>query len=538
MTSRKSPVYKMVMKIPLINAGGNLSAIAVTFIYFAVIEPGVSTNSILGQLCSKAAFLLYAPLVLAPYVTIVIYMIMVPVWREANKAFLWGEDSFNPNLGPQDYRSLAAKMIDLPLKFAASISLGWIIVGLCVLLVSEIAPQYYPWKIDTAPKMSVAIIFVGAPVTALVIFFLQERWIREILKRHFPKESIKLVPGSIRISSLQKLMVVSLTLGTLPVAVVATVALLRAHEFGDVLNPFVYQMHVEIIFLVLVWACVAVILSIFLSKSISLPLREATEAMEKIEQGERKVLIPVVSNDEIGFMAEGFNRMVDGLRERDEIRETFGMYVSPEVAKEALAARRGLQLEGAMREISILVSDLRGFTSMTDSTEPSKALLTLNRYLTTMTGIIHENHGTIDEFTGDGILVFFGAPNRLENHALAALMCAMEMQRAMIPLNQENHEMGLPRLEMGIAINCGELIVGNIGSDKRKKYGALGTPINMAFRVESLAGPGDILITEAIYGKLVDKPVIKEQTEVSLKGIQEKVRVYSVMNGKMNDRME
>jgi sigma-B regulation protein RsbU (phosphoserine phosphatase) len=224
--------------------------------------------------------------------------------------------------------------------------------------------------------------------------------------------------------------------------------------------------------------------------------------------------------------------MAQGLRERDEIREIFGAYVSPEIAREALSAGKGLQLEGAMKEISILVSDLRGFTSMTESNEPSTALLALNRHLGRMTSIITDHGGVIDEFTGDGILVFFGAPNDLENHAQSALSCALAMQEAMAPLNMENRELGLPELEMGIAINCGELIVGNIGCDMRKKYGALGTPINVAFRVQSLSGSGEIYITEALLNKLEKRPAMKEMKDVNLKGIQGMVRVYNVLNGR------
>jgi sigma-B regulation protein RsbU (phosphoserine phosphatase) len=532
MKGKASPAAKMFMLVPPINVAANLTAIGLTYVYFAVIEPGVSDLNIGRQLWIRAPVLLYLPLILAPVIAPLNYSIYVPLMRRIKTAFPPGHPESDLPLANKEYRVLASKVMDLPLKLAATTSLGWFVVGLVISLAPKFAPSFYPWGDAAAKKMALAIIFVGAPVTAVAVFFALERLTREILKRVFPREALKRRPDSVRLGTLPKLMVVSLMIGTLPVIVVSVVALLRTHEYAgkSLVNPFVYQMHVEILFLAFVWAFVAVIFSIFLSRSVSMPLNDARAAMEKIEKGRRDVMIPVVSNDETGVMAEGFNRMVDGLRERDEIREVFGTYVSPEIAGEALKANRTLRLEGAMREISILVSDLRGFTAMTESNEPETVLRALNRHLAIMTDIIILHQGVIDEFTGDGILVFFGAPRKLENHAKSALLCALEMQGAMAAMNMENKELGLPQLEMGVAINCGELIVGNIGSEKRKKYGALGAPINITFRVEALSGPGEILITDSLWDKLEEKPLIRGSEDVRLKGIQRKVRVYNVLS--------
>jgi adenylate cyclase len=169
------------------------------------------------------------------------------------------------------------------------------------------------------------------------------------------------------------------------------------------------------------------------------------------------------------------------------IRKTFGRYVSDEVASSVLESPEGLELRGEKRLVTIMLTDLRGFTALTESLSPVEVVEILNNYLGRMAEIISTWNGTIDEFIGDAILAFFGAPTLREDDAERAVACALEMQCAMEQVNAENRRQGLPEVEMGIGIATGEVIVGNIGSEHRTKYAAVGTPINLAARVESLA---------------------------------------------------
>jgi len=250
--------------------------------------------------------------------------------------------------------------------------------------------------------------------------------------------------------------------------------------------------------------------------------------MEKIRKGDLDTIVPVVSNDDIGHMAEQLNRMLKEHKELDSIRETFGRYLSEEVVVEILKSPGGVELRGELRDISILVSDLRGFTQIAESEHPRTVLEIVNRYLETMTDIIIRHEGTIDEFTGDGILVFFGAPRLLPDHAGTAVACALEMQASMNELNRENVKLGLPQLQMGIGINSGELIVGNIGGEKRKKYGAVGSPINLAFRVEGHTTGGEILLTESVRRHLDGRLDVHSSRQVLLKGIEKPLTLYKV----------
>ena len=225
--------------------------------------------------------------------------------------------------------------------------------------------------------------------------------------------------------------------------------------------------------------------------------------------------------------------LVKSYKEKDFIRDTFGAYMSDEVVTEILASSERVKLGGELREMTVLVSDLRGFTSITESMEAHEIVKILNRYLEKMIDIIVRHEGTIDEFMGDGILVFFGAPRLLPDHTREAVACALEMQESMTELSRENLSLGLPELEMGIGINCGQLVVGNIGSERRKKYGAVGNPINEAFRVEGNTRPGEILVTQAVKDKLGDKLQIGSCWRDNLKGIGN-TPIYQVIGMKEN----
>ena len=157
-------------------------------------------------------------------------------------------------------------------------------------------------------------------------------------------------------------------------------------------------------------------------------------------------------------------------RSAQDIRKTFGRYLTDEVVATLLESPEGLQLGGEHRKITILTSDLRGFTATSERLPPEEVVKILNFYLGYMADVITKYQGTIDEFMGDGILVLFGAPIAREDDPARAVACAIDMQLVMEPINKQIKEWGLTPLEMGIGINTGEVVVGNIGSLKRTKY--------------------------------------------------------------------
>lgn len=211
------------------------------------------------------------------------------------------------------------------------------------------------------------------------------------------------------------------------------------------------------------------------------------------------------------------------------IRETFGRYLSDEVVTNLLDAPEGLRLGGEKREVTILMSDLRGFTAVSQALDAEQTVAMLNHYLEAMTDIIVRHGGTIDEFLGDGMLVFFGAPQRQDDDALRAVACALEMQLAMRDINAWNQARGLPSLEMGIGLNTGPVIVGNIGSRKRAKYGAVGSHVNLTGRVEACTVGGQVLISESTRSAIPTPLDIAGEMRVDPKGVKAPITLYDVV---------
>jgi adenylate cyclase len=175
-----------------------------------------------------------------------------------------------------------------------------------------------------------------------------------------------------------------------------------------------------------------------------------------------------------------------------------------------------------------MMSDLRGFTPIAERLEPEQVLQLLNSYFEVMVDVILKHNGTIDEIIGDALLVLFGAPQRMPDRTQRAVACAIEMQNAMAEVNERNRTLGLPKIEMGIGLNESEVIVGNIGSIKRSKYGVVGSGVNLTGRIESYSVGGQILISESVRKEVGDNLQIESQITIHPKGTEEALIVYEV----------
>lgn len=221
-------------------------------------------------------------------------------------------------------------------------------------------------------------------------------------------------------------------------------------------------------------------------------------------------------------------RYVREEKDRNFIRRTFGRYLTDEVVDELLGSPDGLKMSGETRDVTFLVSDLRGFTALSARMAPHEVIDILNRYLKQMLEIIARYRGTVDDLQGDGILVFFGAPLSSDNDPERAVACAIEMQNAMLGINREQKRLNLPELSMGIGINRGEVVVGNIGSEKRSKHTAIGSALNTAFRIEAYTVGGQILISPSTYQKIESQVHVQDTIEARFKGIDQPVTLYDV----------
>ena len=220
--------------------------------------------------------------------------------------------------------------------------------------------------------------------------------------------------------------------------------------------------------------------------------------------------------------------------ERNEkfIRATFGRYLSDEIVTDILERPEGLELGGDLRRVSIMLSDIRGFTSLSENLAPAQVVSMLNRYLGVMTDIIMAHHGTIDEFIGDAILAVFGAPQYRDDDADRAVRCALAMQAAMIDINALNEAEGFPTINTGIAINTGDVIAGNIGSERRSKYGFVGHPMNVTSRIEDITAGGEILISDSTLTSLKGSYAMGRSERIKVKGIDETILVHEIAGEK------
>jgi adenylate cyclase len=210
------------------------------------------------------------------------------------------------------------------------------------------------------------------------------------------------------------------------------------------------------------------------------------------------------------------------------IKKMFGRYLSTEVMNSLLEDPSALELGGERRKVTIMMTDLRGFTALSERLKPERVVQMLNSYFEVMVDVVLQYNGTINEIIGDSLLVIFGAPQEMSARAQRAIACAIEMQNAMGKVNEQNRAQGLPELEMGIGLNETEVIVGNIGSSKRSKYAVVGSGVNMTSRIESYSVGGQILISESVRQEAGEILRIDAQRDVIPKGAETSLRIYEV----------
>ena len=210
------------------------------------------------------------------------------------------------------------------------------------------------------------------------------------------------------------------------------------------------------------------------------------------------------------------------------LKKMFGRYLSTEVMNSIIEDPSALELGGERRNVTIMMTDLRGFTALSERLEPEQVVQMLNSYFELMVELVLKYNGTINEIIGDALLVIFGAPQEMPDRAQRSIACAIEMQNAMSKVNEQNSEQRLPELEMGIGLNETEVIVGNIGTSKRSKYAVVGSGVNMTSRIESYTVGGQILISDSVRKQAGEILRIDEQREVIPKGAETPLKIYEV----------
>jgi class 3 adenylate cyclase len=269
-------------------------------------------------------------------------------------------------------------------------------------------------------------------------------------------------------------------------------------------------------------------LGLFVLRRLTRPIALLTGGVSRVASGDLSRPLPVSSRDEVGRLTHAFNSMLEGLRQRDFIRSAFGRYMSPEVAQAILESPEGLRFGGTKRVVTVLMSDLRGYTRFAEQGRPEQVMEILNGYLARMADVVIAHGGTINEFIGDAIFAVYGAPVTHPDHAERAAATALAMQAALVEVNVEHARRGLPAFEMGIGLHTGEAVVGNIGSEQRAKYAVVGSAVNIASRVESATVGGQVLLTTRTLSELGDLARVGPPIALQVKGLSEPLTLHEL----------
>ena len=267
------------------------------------------------------------------------------------------------------------------------------------------------------------------------------------------------------------------------------------------------------------------------AKSVSKQIGEISDAASKVEEGDLSVELTANGSDEISQLKRRFNLMVEGLRRKELVEHTFGCYVDKKIANELLENPERLRLGGENHVVTILMADLRGFSQAAEKLRPEQVTKLLNRHFSAAIDVIEKYEGIVVDFYGDSVLAFFnGIDSDIPARAADAVNCALDMQRECSKAAQQNLIEGLPSFAMGVGIHTGEVVVGNIGSEKRAKYGIVGSAVNETDRIQAHAQGGSIMISGQTYELLSDRVVVGPKSQVGLKGLKRIRDLYPVLD--------
>ena len=285
-----------------------------------------------------------------------------------------------------------------------------------------------------------------------------------------------------------------------------------------------------IMFTIVTLAILAI--GLFQARRISSPILALVQACRAVAHGDLEHQVNVKAKDETGVLAHNFNQMIEGLKERDKIRDTFGRYMTQQVSDAIL--KGDVKLGGETRELTMLMSDIRGFTTLSETMTPEDLVAFLNRYFTEMIECVMAHDGVVDKFMGDAILVVYGAPVTDPEHPMKAVLTALDMRQKLVKFNEELIAEGHVPIRIGIGVNTGEAVTGNIGSEVRMEYTVIGDTVNATQRTEDLTKEfkTDILVSDSTMARLDGRFILGEPHHITLRGRSAESLIYPVIGVK------
>ena len=417
-------------------------------------------------------------------------------------------------------------------------STGWIFFLGCIFVVIVLVPLFLlPTVYDDSEVFSVdkmplilklaaipPTFFINAILPSFITYFLINDFNLDLKAKAFLQFQILYPAGKKRIGL--TLLFVFIILVFFP-ALLVILELSVAVEMQDKYAEFTSLSPLETVlidrFVVLVGMILAVVL---LTRSFTKPIYSLLKEMNKLREGDYSTQAPIITEDEIGVLTKEFNEMVKGLKEREVIRDTFGKYVTKDVATVILDKK--INLEGEVRLCTILITDIANYTTMSEELTPKEIVLMLNEYFSVLVNIIQNHKGVVNEFVGDAVFAMFNVPLDDPDHAVNAINAALAIEKI-----TTTRKFGKNRqLTTRIGINTGAVVAGNIGSADRLKYAVVGDEVNVAARLEQLNKQygTHILLGENTYDMAKNHFNFIQLANVQLKGKKRTINIYKVNN--------
>ncbi len=511
---------------------GNMLGAVSTFIYFGFILPSIQKDPAIPEYFSTLFFL--------AGIGVTAFLGFFLLKRKSVRILYEVAD------GRQDISEFDSAMIyhlqrealQFPVVVTVISFLVWILAGFIFgfiePLITAVIFNVVTPDLVLCLRQFLGIILLGGVVTCMVLFFILENAWRPHIPKFFPEGHLNRVKHVLKISVRKRFLVVTLGIILIPLPVIVTtiVSNISQLHLADALtrSQLISSLYWELLFISMDSLIIALMMAYFLSKSISTPLLQIKNAIKAVENNDLDTRVEIMSNDELGDVAQGINAMISSLNESRRVRDSFGRYMGEEIRDEIMLGK--ISLDGEMKRVTLLFSDLRNFTSLVEKNHPRQVVKILNQYFNEMTLAVKEHKGLILQYVGDEIEAVFGAPVGFEDHPEMAVQTALEMRKRLIALNITLVEQGFEPLEHGIGIHSGAVLAGNIGSQERMSYALVGDTVNTASRIEGLAKiyGTDIILSQTTHNLLTGAYVTKQLEPVTVKGKDEGLIVYKLMS--------
>ncbi len=467
------------------------------------------------------------------YTAIAIPMVaLLHLWYNAPiRKYLAHAQNDNVKITEEETTAAKTRTLNLPLVAAVMSWTSWIIG--CILYPFIMYGADHAIKHELLANASFAS-FVAGDITAVIIFFKLENLVRKwILPAVFPDGDLSAAHCGYKVSVRGRFLILWFSSCFLPILILAVSPLMKLQMDFPAQEAAIQKSVFHLVLLVSGTGLIAgMILSVLVSTSVAKPLLNLRDAMGQVHEGNFDVRAPVLSTDEVGQLATGFNEMTGGLKEKDFIKDTFGRYVSRQVMEEILNGN--VVLGGEKRIVTILFSDIRDFTRISESLSPEEVIIILNEYLRAMVDVILSNGGVPDKFLGDGIMAIYGAPLAYGDDAERAVRTALTMREKLQEINEKRAISGKESFRIGIGIHTGEVVMGNIGHIEKMEYTAIGDTVNVTSRIETLTKEVgcDILVSESTYEYLPEIFEARRRGTFELKGRTGSIMVYEILGEK------